>query len=122
VAIRLLVVDDNEQFARSACELLALRGFAVLGAVSGGDAALASIEDGCPDGLLLDINMPGRDGFSIARSLSSACPKMKIVLTSSDVQEVSQSRLEGCGALAFLPKTSLVTSDLTEFFGSPVTA
>jgi hypothetical protein len=47
---------------------------------------------------------------------------MKIVLTSSDVQRVSQSTLDACGALAFLPKTSLVTSDLTEFFGSPVTA
>ena len=121
MAIRLLVVDDSAQFRRSACELLALRGFPVVDAVADGDAALACVEGDCPDGVLVDINLPGWDGLAIAASLSSVCPKARIVLTSSDVEQLPQAALDACGAFAFVPKTSLVTSDLVRLFG-PVTA
>jgi DNA-binding NarL/FixJ family response regulator len=120
VATRLLVVDDGAQFRRRACELLALRGFPVVDAVADGDAALAYVEGTCPDGVLVD-QPAGKGRLAIAASLSSACPKARIVLTSSDVEQVPQTTLDACGAFAFVPKTSLLTSDLIKLFG-PATA
>ena len=39
-----------------------------------------------PDGILLDINLPGRDGYDVAASIASTCPTVTIVLTSSDTE------------------------------------
>jgi CheY-like chemotaxis protein len=114
---RILVVDDNPHFLRTAAKLLALRGLEPYGAVGDGDEALAAIDAGCPDGVLLDINLPGRDGFEVAAALAARCPALAIVLMSSDADEVDGSRLESCGAKAFVSKTELATTALELLFG-----
>ncbi len=115
VAYRILIVDDSELFRRTAAQLLAKRGLELAGAVADGETALAAVCGECPDGILLDINMPGRDGFAVAASLSSVCPSV-IVLTSSDVDEVPGAALEACGAVAFVPKIELAMADLKGLF------
>ena len=115
VSYRILIVDDSEVFRRTAAQLLAKRGFESAGAVADGEVALAAVCSDCPDGILLDINMPGRDGFAVAASISSVCPTV-IVLTSSDVDEVSGAALKACGATAFVPKIGLATADLEGLF------
>lgn len=117
VPYRILIVDDSEPFRRTAAQLLARRGFEPAGAVADGEAALAVVSSDCPDGILLDINMPGRDGFAVAASISSVCPTV-IVLTSSDVEEVPGSVLKACGAAAFVPKVELATADLEGLFSA----
>jgi CheY-like chemotaxis protein len=117
VSYRILIVDDNEPFRRTAAQLLARRGFESAGAVADGEAALAAINGECPDGILLDINMPGRDGFAVAASISSVCPTV-IVLTSSDIDEVPSAALKACGATAFVPKVELATADLEGLFAT----
>jgi CheY-like chemotaxis protein len=116
VAIRILIVDDSEHFRRSASELLAARGFEPLVAVPDGEAALAAMSDDCPDGILLDINLPGRDGYAVAASIAAACPAVPIVLTSSDTEDVPSAVLRTCGAAAFVPKIELATADLETLF------
>jgi CheY-like chemotaxis protein len=100
VAIRILVVDDNQHFRRQVGELFMLRGLEVVDAAADGKDALAAVVCACPDGVLLDINLPGRDGYSVAASLAAICPAATIVLTSSDVD---QSRLRSCWSAA-LPR------------------
>jgi CheY-like chemotaxis protein len=117
VPIRILVVDDSQQFRRRVCELLMLRGFDIVATVTDGEEALAAVVRCCPDGVLLDINLPGRDGYAVASSLSSACPAARIVLTSSDVDGVPSAILTECGATAFVPKMELVSVDLLRLFG-----
>jgi CheY-like chemotaxis protein len=117
VPYRILIVDDSEVFRHTAAQLLANRGFASAGAVADGEAALAAVSSDCPDGILLDINMPGRDGFAVAASISSVCPTV-IVLTSSDIEEVPGAALKACGATAFVPKVELATADLEGLFAS----
>ncbi len=73
MAGRILIVDDSPGFRAAAAELLAARGFEVLGAAADGKQALAAVAGGCPDGILLDINLPGSDGFAVAASLATAC-------------------------------------------------
>jgi CheY-like chemotaxis protein len=113
---RILVVDDSPHFRRTAAKLLAIRGLEPFNLVAGGDEALAVTAGKCPDGVLLDINLDGRDGFEVAAALSRRCPTVAIVLVSSDVDEVESSQLERCGASAFVPKTELASTDLALLF------
>lgn len=85
--------------------------------VADGDAALSALDRGCPDGVLLDINLPGRNGFEVAAVLAARCPAIPIVLMSSETEEVDSSQLERCGAAAFVLKTDLASTDLGLLFG-----
>ena len=91
MGIRILIVDDDASFLGLAAELLAERGFDVLGKATDAAQALAATIRECPDGIVLDINLPGRDGFATAAALSAACPSARIVLTSADVRHVPPS-------------------------------
>jgi CheY-like chemotaxis protein len=113
---RILVVDDSESFRRTAMRLLAKRGLEPLAAAPDGEAALAAVSADCPDGILLDINLPGRDGFAVAALITSVCPATTIVLTSAETEDVPSAALRDCGAAAFVPKIELATTDLKTLF------
>ncbi len=113
---RILIVDDSESFRSTASVLLAARGFELLESVPDGEAALAAVAGDCPDGILLDINLPGRDGFAVAAAIAATYPAVRIVLTSSDTEKVSGAALKTCGAIAFVPKTELAIADLGVLF------
>jgi CheY-like chemotaxis protein len=65
---RVLVVDDNRDSAESMGECLSLAGFEVRTCFDG-PSALAVCEGFTPDACLLDIGMPGMDGYELARRL-----------------------------------------------------
>jgi CheY-like chemotaxis protein len=71
---RILVVDDNQDAATSTSELLALAGFEVETCFDG-PSALAAAERFAPDAYLLDITMPGMDGYQLARQLRERFPE-----------------------------------------------
>ena len=66
--LRVLVVDDNEDAASALGELLALQGHDVK-VVFGAPAALAQEPVFAPQVCLLDIGLPGMDGYELARRL-----------------------------------------------------
>jgi CheY-like chemotaxis protein len=113
---RILVVDDSASFRQVASELLRARGFGVLAAVGDGQAALAVVAQERPDGVLLDVNLPGPDGLAVAESLSRRYPGLPILLTSSDLDDVPARVLAASGAVAVVPKTELVSADLERLF------
>jgi CheY-like chemotaxis protein len=118
VPVRILVVDDNPHFRQTAAKLLTMRGLDPFDLVADGDEALAALRRGCPDGVLLDINLPGSNGFEVAATVAEHCPAVPIVLMSSETDEVEDSQLMRCGATAFVPKTELSTADLDLLFGA----
>jgi CheY-like chemotaxis protein len=65
---RILIADDNRDAADTLGELLTSLGATVHVVHSGGDA-LVAIDAFGPDAMLLDIGMPGMDGFEVARRL-----------------------------------------------------
>jgi two-component system, OmpR family, response regulator len=65
---RILVVDDNCDSAESMGELLTASGFEVRVCFDG-PSALTECEKFRPDACLLDINMPGMDGYQLAQRL-----------------------------------------------------
>jgi two-component system sensor kinase FixL len=65
---RILMVDDNPQNLQILHETLKGRGYNLLAARSG-DAALSIAERANPHLILLDIMMPGIDGYEVCRRL-----------------------------------------------------
>ena len=63
---RILVVDDNIDAAKSLAELLRMAGHEVLTAADGHEA-IASVDSFVPDIAILDIGLPGMDGYQLAR-------------------------------------------------------
>jgi CheY-like chemotaxis protein len=121
VTLRVLIVDDSPQFRDAAAELLTERGFELLAAAADADQALAAVAGARPDGILLDINFPGEDGFAIAASLAAACPGVRIVLTSASLHGLPAGILRACAAVAFVPKEELADADLGALFGPEAT-
>ncbi|HEX6453168.1 MAG TPA: response regulator [Trebonia sp.] len=113
---RLLIVDDSPQFRAAAAELLAGQGLEVLAMAADAVQAAVAAACACPDGILLDINLPGPDGFAAAALLAGACPRVRIVLTSANMATVPDDVLKTCGAAAFVPKEDLAATDLGALF------
>jgi len=65
---RVLVVDDNVDAAESTAAFLRLEGHEVK-TVSDGNEALASVRVFAPHVVVLDIGLPGLDGYAVARRL-----------------------------------------------------
>jgi len=116
VTPRVLVVDDSPQFRAVAGALLAERGLDLFAQAADGGQALDAVATVCPDGILLDINLPGPDGFTMATALALACPQARIVLTSASVTFVPERLLADCAAVAFVPKEELAGTDLGALF------
>lgn len=103
----LLIVDDHEGMRRFARSLLGAQGFNVIGEVADGEAALAAVQTLHPDVVLLDIGLPGIDGFEVARRLASAPDAPSLVLTSSRHASDYGQRMADSPARGFLPKQEL---------------
>ena len=77
---RILIVDDNSDAAELLAELVRLFGYDVTVVFSGLDA-LQSVAALPPDVILLDIGMPGMDGYEVAQTLRERpeCAKLRII-------------------------------------------
>ena len=86
--IRIAIADDHAVLRESLSALLAShRDFEVVGTASNGAEALELVEKQHPDVLVLDLFMPGTDGFEVLRQLDHASSKVaSVVLTGSDSQ------------------------------------
>jgi putative two-component system response regulator len=62
----ILVVEDQQANRELLVRLLNVHGY-IVNCVSDGEAALASIEQDCPDLILLDVGLPGIDGLEVCR-------------------------------------------------------
>ena len=70
-----LIVDDHDGFRATARALLEADGFDVIGEAADGEAAVASARRLRPDVVLLDVQLPGLDGFAVAERLAAADPR-----------------------------------------------
>ena len=84
---RLLVVDDEPSILELLSVTLRFAGFEVATATNGADA-LNTVRDFSPDLLVLDVMMPGLDGFAVASTLRSRGDSVPVVfLTAKDATE-----------------------------------
>jgi DNA-binding NarL/FixJ family response regulator len=108
VAWSLLIVDDHADFRAGARALLEVDGFEVLGEAADGASALEAARRLRPQVVLLDVQLPGMDGFDIAERLAAADEPPMVVLTSSRAPEAFHSRLRAAGSVrGFIAKAEL---------------
>lgn len=77
---RILVVDDNEQFCQNVSDILEMKGYKVMTACDG-FKALEMIKRNGLDLVLMDIKMPGLDGFQVLRLMRQRFDFPIIMLT-----------------------------------------
>jgi signal transduction histidine kinase/CheY-like chemotaxis protein len=104
-ARRVLVVDDNADAARTLSTLLALQGHQTEVAYDG-PSALAAAKAGRPEVVLLDLGMPGMDGYEVARQLRAepALAGVRVVAVTGWGHEDDRRRTRDAGFDAHLVK------------------
>jgi PAS domain S-box-containing protein len=96
--MRVLVVDDNRDAADSLCTLLGTLGMDAHCAYDGEDA-LRRLPQLQPDAVVLDLGMPGMDGYAVARAIRAA-PRhegMRLIALTGWGQEVDRERTRASG-------------------------
>jgi two-component system nitrate/nitrite response regulator NarL len=106
-ARRVLVVDDHASFRSCARALLESEGFVVVGEAADGETAVDLALELEPGLVLLDVQLPGLDGFAVAERLLAHDPQLKIVLVSSRDRSAYGTLIEQSGAAGFLTKADL---------------
>jgi signal transduction histidine kinase/DNA-binding response OmpR family regulator len=94
---RILLVDDNEPAIVQLCDVLAGQGYEVRAAHSGREA-IAQMEAWLPDAVILDLMMPGVDGFEVLRIMRGAertAGVPVLILTAKHVTKEELSFLKG---------------------------
>jgi DNA-binding NarL/FixJ family response regulator len=102
-----LIVDDHPPFRAAARALLEAGGFAVVGEAADGAEALAGVAELHPEVVLLDIQLPDLDGFSVAKQIERCGTSATIVLTSSRSAASFRRRLDAHPCWSFIPKGEL---------------
>jgi DNA-binding response OmpR family regulator len=82
---RLLIVDDDANLRHTLGYAFRQEGFEVTSA-DNGDQALASFRQTHPDLVVLDVMLPGRDGFEVCRALRRESDVPVIMLTARDTE------------------------------------
>jgi signal transduction histidine kinase len=100
---RVLIVDDNRDAADSLAMLLQFEGRQTQCAYSG-EAALQEVAAFDPQLVLLDIGLPGLDGYEVARRLKAASPKLRVIALSGYGQSEDRQRSAAAGFDAHLVK------------------
>ena len=105
-ALRVLVVDDHRDAADALAQLLQLEGHDI-DVAYGGEQALACARGHRPDLVLLDLGMPGMDGYEVARRLRAEFadgPAMRIVAVTGWGQESDRARTKAASFDGHLTK------------------
>jgi DNA-binding response OmpR family regulator len=76
---RIMIVDDEVYMRLLLCELLSRHGYDV-SAAAGGEEALAMLQKGMYDLILLDLVMPGMDGLQVMREVGRLAPDTVIIM------------------------------------------
>lgn len=93
--MNMLVVDDEVDIANMLAEFFCMEGYEVSVAHDGPSALAAASSGPAPDIMLLDVNMPGMDGFEVCRRVREhvSCP---IIFLTARVEDMDQ--LDGFAA------------------------
>ena len=108
--IRVLLVDDNGQMLADLRDELSDE-FEIAGTAENGEEAIPEILRLEPDVLVLDLNMPGMNGFQVASLLREKHSRTKILFLTIHEEPEYISAAFSAGALAYVTKRRLA-SDL----------
>ena len=100
-----LLVDDEDQLRRVMRDLLERQGFTIIEARDGAEA-LTEIDRSAPDLVILDLNLPGVDGYTVLSQVRSreATRNLPVIVLTAKGDEDNEVRVLELGADDFLTK------------------
>ncbi len=122
MAIRCLIVDDNQRFAQTASEILQEDGIDVLAVASGSHEAVRLACELRPDLALVDIDLGGESGLDVACRLRLDEPGAladAVILISTHAQEEFAELIAASPAIGFLAKAELSADAIEALLGRP---
>ncbi|MDI9819095.1 MULTISPECIES: two-component system response regulator LetA [unclassified Legionella] len=105
--IKVLIVDDHALVRMGIRRLLDdLPDVEVVADADSGEQALALVKSHKPDVVLLDMKMPGIDGWEVTRRLKKSHPQVKVIAVTAMCAEPMPTRVLQLGAMGYLTKES----------------
>jgi two-component system cell cycle response regulator DivK len=102
---RILVVDDNEDNRRILVDLLTAAGFEPVEAITG-EAGVSAAESTRPDLILMDIQLPGIDGYEATRRIKAnpALAAIPLIVVTSYALSGDDEKAMAAGADGYVSK------------------
>ena len=106
--VRVLLVDDFDGFRHSLRSFLRSQpGFEVVGEATDGNEAIEKAEQLRPDLVLMDLEMPNKDGFDATREIKYRLPETRVVVLSMHSSDVYRRAAREFHADDFIDKNSM---------------
>jgi len=118
-SIRVLIVDDQEPF-RAALRMVvdSMDGFEVAGEAHDGESGLILAAELAPDLVLMDVQMPGIDGFEATRRLTATYDGIGVIVLSTYQADEYEAPALDAGAVAFISKSDYGPHSLAALSGA----
>ena len=108
--IRVMIVDDHPVVREGLEAMLeSVRGFSVCASCGDGESAVAAVAKAKPDLVILDIRLPGMDGFATLEKMRRLIPGVKALLLAGMPLGEELERARNMGASGYLPKNVVHT-------------
>lgn len=104
MSISVIVVDDDIDTLEVFAEFLEIKDVKVLGRGHDGKEAVQLYEKFSPDFVLMDVMMPGYDGFYGIEKIREVNPEAKIIMITADVSLSTKKRLKEIQPSAVITK------------------
>lgn len=101
--IKVLLVDDEEEFVQSLAERIQIREMGSDVALNGTEA-LSKLEEKLPDVMILDFKMPGIDGLAVLEQVKKAYPGVQVVMLTAHGTPEIEKKARKLGAFDYLQK------------------
>jgi len=100
---KVLLVDDEREFVKTLSERLMMRDMGSAVAYDG-ESALKLIKEDEPEVIIVDLKMPGIDGFDVLRQVKESHPDIEVIILTGHGNEEDRRLCLELGAFAYLQK------------------
>jgi len=101
----ILIVEDNERNMKLVRDVLQVKGYATIEAITGEDGVKLALEQK-PDLVLMDIQLPGMNGIEALRALraNSVTAKIPVIAVTASVMQQDRKQITEAGFDAYVGK------------------
>jgi DNA-binding NarL/FixJ family response regulator len=104
MAVKVVIADDHEVVRKGIVNLLADSDVKVVGDASNGEEAIRIAKKTKPDVVLLDVQMPGKDGLATLAKMRSEMPNVRCIIFTAYENPTYVARAVAAGAHDYILK------------------
>jgi len=101
--LKVLLVDDEEDYVRTMAERMEMRDVGSDVALTG-EEALAMVEGEVPDVMVLDLKMPGMGGLEVLAEVKKSFPDLEVIILTGHGSDREEAEARRLGAFEYLQK------------------